>query len=166
VIALAAAASLFLFRLLRKEDIARLDWSTLLLIAGGLVVARLAQQSGLVEALAGRLDWHGLPMVARATGLVLAAACMAAVMSNTASAAMLIPLALGLGLPGSTAILIAIGTAFGVPFTISTPPNAMAYGEGGLSARDLLRVGLPLMLIGSLLVGLTGPAFLRWVGLH
>jgi sodium-dependent dicarboxylate transporter 2/3/5 len=72
---------------------------------------------------------------------------------------MLIPLALGLDLPKPVVILIAIGIAFGVPFAFSSPPNAMAYGEGGLSARDLLRVGLPVMLIGSLLVGLTG----QWV---
>jgi len=77
---------------------------------------------------------------------------------------MLIPLAHGLGLPPAVAVLIAIGTAFGVTFAISTPPNAMAYGEG-LSARDLLRVGLPLMIVGGLLVGLTGPHVLRWVGL-
>jgi len=40
----------------------------------------------------------------------------------------------------------------------------MAYGEGGLSPRDLLRVGLPLMIVGSLLVGLVGPIILPWLG--
>jgi sodium-dependent dicarboxylate transporter 2/3/5 len=165
-VALLIAAVLFGGGWLGREDLGRIDWSTLLLIAGGLVLARLAGESGLVEALAGGVNWHGLSLSMRVTGFVVVAAVMGAIVSNTASAAMLIPLALGLGLPHPIAILIAIGTAFGVPFAVSSPPNAMAYGEGGLTARDLLRVGLPLMLTGSLIVGLSGLAFLRWTGLR
>jgi sodium-dependent dicarboxylate transporter 2/3/5 len=129
------------------------------------VLGRLAETSGLLEAVAQNAGTNALPIPVRIAGFVVIAAVMAALMSNTASAAMLIPLALGLGLPPSIAVLIAIGTSFGVPFTISSPPNAMAYGEGGLSARDLLRIGLPLMIVGCLLVGLTGPWVLHAIGL-
>lgn len=163
IVALLTAAVLFAGGWLGREDLGRVDWSTLLLIAGGLVLGRLAEQSGLIHDLAGRVDWHHLPLPIRITGLVFVCALMGALVSNTATAAMMIPLALGLDLPRTVAILIAIGTSFGVPFSFSSPPNAMAYGEGGVSARDLLRVGLPLMVIGSLLVGLTGPWFLGLV---
>jgi sodium-dependent dicarboxylate transporter 2/3/5 len=102
----------------------------------------------------------------RITGFVLLAAILGAVMSNTASTAVLIPLALGLALPRSIAVLIALGSSFGVPFIISTPPNSMVYGEGGLSPRDLLRVGLPLMIVGALFVGIAGPGILDWLGIR
>lgn len=165
VVAIAAAAVLFGGGWLEREDLGRIDWSTLLLIAGGILLGRIAEHSGLMETMARGLAGSERPLVWTMTGFVLLAAVMGAVISNTASAALLIPLALGLGLPRSIAVMIALGTAFGVPFAISSPPNAMAYGEGGLRARDLLRVGLPLMILGALAVGLTGPFVLRLMGL-
>ena len=165
VVGLFASALLFGGGWLGREDLGRIDWSTLLLIAGGIVVGRLAQQSGLLEAMVRDPGWARASPAAQVTAFVLLAALMGAVMSNTASAAMLIPIALSVGAPRSVAILIAIGTSFGVPFAISTPPNAMAYGEGGLGARDLLRVGLPLMIVGCLVVGITGLHVLRWIGI-
>jgi sodium-dependent dicarboxylate transporter 2/3/5 len=165
VVALAAAAALFAGRWLDRSDLGRMDWPTLILIAGGLVLGRLVERSGLIAAATSGLAAEGVPLLARTTAFVAMAALMGAVMSNTASAAMLIPLALSLGPPHSIAVLIAIGASFGVPFVISSPANAMAYGHGGLTTRDLLVVGLPLMILGCLLVGLTGPHVLRWAGL-
>lgn len=63
-------------------------------------------------------------------------------MSNTAAATMLIPLAAGIDPAPSTAILIAIAASLGIPFAISTPPNAMVYGEGGITFSDLAILGL------------------------
>jgi sodium-dependent dicarboxylate transporter 2/3/5 len=60
-------------------------------------------------------------------------------------------------------VLVAVSASLGVPFVISTPPNAMAFGAG-LRARDLLVPGLVIMLGGSLVVALTGPWVLRAVG--
>ena len=64
-----------------------------------------------------------------------------------------------------TAVIIAIASSFGMPFTISTPQNAMVYGEGSLRSSDLLFVGGVLMLAGCTLVTLTGGAVLRLMGL-
>ena len=164
LVALIVAVVLFGGGWLGREDLGRIDWSTLIMIAGGLVLGRLAERSGLIAGLAEHAGWRSLPVAARVTGIVLLAAAMSAIMSNTASAALLIPLALGLGLPKSTAVLIANGAPKLEPIAISSPPNAMAYGEG-LSSRALLRVGLPLLLLGALVVGLTGPRVLRAFGL-
>lgn len=41
----------------------------------------------------------------------------------------------------STAILVAISASLGIPFVISTPPNAMVYGEGGIAFYDLSGTG-------------------------
>ncbi|HZI09783.1 MAG TPA: SLC13 family permease [Myxococcus sp.] len=164
VVALGATALLFGSGLLKREDLGKLDWSTLVLIAGGLCLGRLMEHSGLVaQALAGA-DFTGWPRTAQLGMLVTVAAVLAALMSNTGTAALLIPLALQLVPGASTPVLIAMGCSFGIPFVISTPPNAMAAGEG-LDAGELLRLGLPLMLAGCLLVSLTGPAVLRLLGL-
>jgi sodium-dependent dicarboxylate transporter 2/3/5 len=138
----------------------------LLLIAGGIALGRLIERSGLVATLSSSMDWAAVPVAVRITGLVFASALFSALMSNTATAVMLIPLATSLIPASSTPVLVAIGASFGIPFVISTPPNAMVYGEGGVSAHDLLRVGLPLMVLGCLLVGLTGPGVLAALGLR
>jgi sodium-dependent dicarboxylate transporter 2/3/5 len=164
VVALGATALLFGSGLLKREDLGKLDWSTLLLIAGGLSLGRLMEHSGLVaRALAGA-DFSGWPVTAQLGVLVVVAAVLSALMSNTGTAALLIPLAMQLHPAASTPILVALGCSFGIPFVISTPPNAMAAGEG-LDSSELLRLGIPLMLAGCLLVSLTGPRVLRLFGL-
>jgi sodium-dependent dicarboxylate transporter 2/3/5 len=77
---------------------------------------------------------------------------------------MLIPLAGSIDPSPSTAILIAIAASMGIPFVISTPPNAMVYGEG-VRSSDLLVPGLILMILGCLLVALTGPFVMRLMGI-
>jgi sodium-dependent dicarboxylate transporter 2/3/5 len=166
VVALSVTVVLFGGGWLRREDLGRIDWATLLLIAGGIVLGRVAEHSGVLGVVARSASEHGMSLAFRITGFVLLAAILGAVMSNTASTAVLIPLALGLALPRSIAVLIALGSSFGVPFIISTPPNSMVYGEGGLSPRDLLRVGLPLMIVGALFVGIAGPGILDWLGIR
>ncbi len=164
-IALAATAALFGTGLLGREDLGTIDWSTLILIAGGIVLGRLLERTGVVAAAASGIDWSAIPGPARLLGLVLASALLSALMSNTATATLLIPLGATVMPPPSTAIMIAIGASLGMPFVISTPPNAMVYGEGGLRATDLLALGLPLMILGCAIVALTGPAFLGTLGI-
>jgi sodium-dependent dicarboxylate transporter 2/3/5 len=155
---------LFATGLLERTDIGRLDWSTLGLIAGGVSLGKLIESAGLLTPLSS-LDWHAWPQFIWLGGLVVASALMSALMSNTATAALLIPLGLSVQASPSVAIVIAIGASFGIPFAISTPPNAMAYGEGGLRSIDLLRVGACVMLLGCALVATTGLAVLRALGI-
>ena len=166
VIALGAAVVLFLSGLLRKTDLTRIDWSTLLLIAGGITIGRLIEASGLIGTAVESAALAGLPPMLTLFILCLASAVLSALMSNTATAVLLIPIGMALVPAPSTAILIAISASFGMPFIISTPPNAMAYGEGGLHTSDLLYPGVVIMILGCAIVSLTGPAVLSLVGIQ
>jgi sodium-dependent dicarboxylate transporter 2/3/5 len=95
---------------------------------------------------------------------VTACALLSAVASNTAAAAMLVQIGLGIVLAPSFAVVVALGASMGVPFVISTPPNAIVYGEGGLRTRDFALPGMVLMVVGCLLLALTGRTVLKWVG--
>lgn len=159
VISLAATSILFLTQLLKKEDLLRVDWSTLLLIAGGITLGKLLEQSELIKIIAARIAWSDLNITLALFLLCLASAIFSALMSNTATAVMLIPLASALIPSPSTAILVAIAASFGLPFVISTPPNTMAYGEGGVRFSDLFLPGIIIMILGCLIISLTG----RWV---
>jgi solute carrier family 13 (sodium-dependent dicarboxylate transporter), member 2/3/5 len=59
---------------------------------------------------------------------------------------------------------VAIAASFGVPFVISTPPNSMAYGKGGVRFNDLFIPGIIIMMLGCLIISLTGRAVLSLVG--
>ena len=165
IVALIATAVLFGSGLLRREDIKRIDWSTLGLIAGGIGLGTLLDQAGLSKFAGAAVPWQEIPHVARLFMLCLTAALLSALMSNTAAVTMLIPLAAGVDPAPSTAILIAIAASLGIPFVISTPPNAMIYGEGGITFSDLAIPGVILMILGCILVSTTGSLVLNLVGI-
>jgi sodium-dependent dicarboxylate transporter 2/3/5 len=146
--------------LLSVEDLSRIDWSTLILIAGGLGLGQLLQHSGCIQSAAQAIDWSVLPSSLRVAALVAVAALMSAVMSNTATATMIIPLAYALDPSPATPVLVALGCSLGMPFAISTPPNALVYGEG-LKVSDLLLPGVVFMVLGCAAVALVGPLILR-----
>jgi sodium-dependent dicarboxylate transporter 2/3/5 len=164
MVALGAAAALFVLRLLVPRDLLRIDWATLLLIAGGIALGALLGRSGLMEVIATRLPLGSAPPVLRLLGLCFLAATLAALMSNTGTATVLVPLAMTISPTPSTAVLVAVAASLGIPFVVSTPPNAMAVGAG-LRGRDLLLPGLVIMLGGCLLIVLTGPWVLRALGI-
>jgi sodium-dependent dicarboxylate transporter 2/3/5 len=164
-IALLAVVALFGSGLLDRTDLGRIDWSTLGLIAGGIALGNLLEKSGLVQVAAEAVPWAQVSPFGRLLAFCLASALLSALMSNTATATMLIPLAATIDPAPSTAVLIAIAASLGIPFTISTPPNAMVYGEGGLTQADLLVPGLVLMILGCVLISLTGPHVLSLVGI-
>ena len=164
VTALLIAAALFGSGLLGTADLSRMEWDTLLLIAGGLTLGELFDESTLAPWMAAAVPWHTIHPTLLVLSFVFVCALLAAVASNTAAAAMLVQIGLGIVPAPSFAVLVALGASMGVPFVISTPPNAIAYGQGGLSGRDLAVPGIVLMVIGCLLLAFTGPTVLRWVG--
>ena len=69
-VALASTAMLWVAGFLRPKDWLRIDWSTLLLVAGGIVLGRLLEQAGVVPLFAAVALPDSLP-----AGLRLAALC-------------------------------------------------------------------------------------------
>ncbi len=163
-VALVVAAALFATGLLDRTDLGRVEWDTLLLVAGGLTFGYLVEASGLAVAAASHVRWQVLNPSIALLGMMLACAILSAIASNTAASAMIIPMTLAIQSRPSTAVLVALAASMGVPFVISTPPNSLAYGQGGLHSRDLLWPGMILMLVGCTLLLLAGPIALRWAG--
>lgn len=165
IIALVGAGALMAARLIGWRDVLRMDWPTLVLIAGGIALGALLEQSGIVTIATERMPFDEVGPVLRLLVLCLISALLSALMSNTAAATFLIPVALSVLPVPSTAIIIAVASSLGVPFVISTPPNAMAAGRG-LQSGDLIVPGLILMVGGCILIALTGPSVLGAVGIR
>lgn len=143
--------------ILTAADLKRLDWDVLLLVAGGLSLGVALQHSGLSARVVELLPLAGVPPFFVAAALVLGAMVLSNFMSNTSAANILIPMAATLGVfsPMAGAMLVAFAASMAMSLPISTPPNAVAYGKGVLTTRDLVRTGTLVSCMGyAVLLGL------------
>ncbi len=160
VVALCAAAILFLWPLgeraaLTWAEATRIDWGTILLFGGGILLGDLAGKTGLTTrwgvALVEMTGAHSLWAI---TALVtFVAIALSELTSNTATATLIVPLAIslaeGAGVPIIPPALGAtLGASFGFMLPISTAPNAMAYGTGQVSIRQMAGAGILFDVIG------------------
>lgn len=146
-------------RILDAQVFRRLDWSTLLLFGGGLSLGAMMFESGLARVL-GEWLFRTLPVPGE-FGVVLAATVMAVVISeltsNTASAALVVPVVLALAQaagvdPIKPALAATVACSFGFMLPVSTPPNALVYATGRVSMRQMIANGLLLDVLGIALV--------------
>lgn len=147
-VALIPVIGLFALGLLDEIDLGRISWPTLLLFGGGLSLGSAVSQVGIDIWLASLVKvWIAdIPLFLALMGLVFFGILVTMVASNTASAAILIPLMLPLsGSLGidmkSIALLIAIGVSLDFMMPVGTPPSAIAYSTGVVSVRDMIRNG-------------------------
>ncbi len=141
---------------IRAQDVRGLPWDTLMLVAGGLALGIAIVDSGLAEYYVAKIQidtsqgsvWGLLFLFAYLTVI------LSNVMSNTATATILIPIAMILmGTQSLTAALIiglTASTALFLP--VSTPPNAIAFSTGLLEQADFRLGGLFIGTLGPLLI--------------
>lgn len=55
--------------------------------------------------------------------------------------------------------------SFGFLLPISAPQNMLAYGTGAFTVRDFLKSGIPLTIVGYLLILLLSATYWKWIGL-
>jgi sodium-dependent dicarboxylate transporter 2/3/5 len=158
-IGFAAAAIAFASKLLQPQDLNEIDWNVLLLIAGGLLLGHLLDTYGWMGRATLALQNSGISTDWQLGLLIVLAALGSAVSSNTATAILLVPLAMQLIPEAYAVIAVAAACSLGVPFTISTPANALVAGRYAVSNRDMVKVGGPILVLGCLLLFLT----VKWV---
>ncbi len=141
------------------REAGRIEWGTIIFFGGGLSMGELMFSTGLAKwtgmAIATALPAHtqlGLIAVFALVGLALTE-----VTSNTAAAAMVVPIAIAVAqaagvnpVPCALAATMAPSLAFMLP--ISTPPNAIVYGSGCVPILKMARHGIVLDAFGVLLV--------------
>lgn len=172
-IAVIAALSLFLLpsvskgRVLDWQTAVKIPWGVLLLIGGGLALASGFTITGLDAWIADQLAFlGGMHFFVIILAIVLVTIFTSEIISNTATAALLIPVAASLAAsldvsPILLMVPVAIATSYGFIMPVGTPPNAIVFGSGYVTARKMARAGLPLDLIGigigSVLITLLAP---------
>ena len=174
-IALIGALVLFLLplhdgrRALDWEATRGLPWGVLVLVGGGLALADAIAGSGLGAWIAAALgEAAGWPLAALTLLLVAAIVLLTEITSNTATAATFVPLvaalAAGSGIaPTELAIPAAIAASCAFMLPVATPPNAIVYGSGLVSAGRMAGAGLLFNLMAIAAISLVMPMAVRLV---
>jgi sodium-dependent dicarboxylate transporter 2/3/5 len=141
------------------DEAVRIDWGIVLLYGGGLALGDLAFSTGLARALgdniAALLPSHStLAFTALFTGAAIA---LSETTSNTASANMIVPVAIAVAsAAGSNPLLPAIGATLGASMgfimPISTAPNAIVYSSGYVPIGQMMKHGIVLDLVAFLVI--------------
>jgi sodium-dependent dicarboxylate transporter 2/3/5 len=172
-IALAAVVAIFLFGLLRWNDIEEyVNWGVLLMYGGAIALGSALHRSGAAEWIASVTvsRWAESPfaMIAMisAFGILLTEA-----MSHSAVVALLMPVALGIAAQYgidprlmAPAVALPSGLAFTLP--VGTPGNAIAYSSGYLRLRDMLGPGAVLVVVAWAAFNLVAIYYWPLIGLH
>ncbi|HMB99535.1 MAG TPA: DASS family sodium-coupled anion symporter [Flavobacteriaceae bacterium] len=137
--------------IIKADDVRSLPWDTLMLVAGGLALGMAIKETGLAEYYINKLGDYEINFYAILLFFGFLTVILSNVMSNTATATILIPIGIILTYKNPVMLPVVIGlcasTALFLP--ISTPPNAIAYSTGKLEQKDFR--------FGGLLMGLLGP---------
>jgi sodium-dependent dicarboxylate transporter 2/3/5 len=146
-------------RAITWEEAVAIDWGVVLLYGGGFALGVLSFQTGLAEAVGRGLT--GLLPLSGETGLVVASALVAVIVSettsNTASANMVVPVVIAIARaqgvdPLEPALAATMAASLGFMLPVSTPCNAIVYGSGYVPLRSMIRYGLLLDIVGVIVI--------------
>jgi len=167
IIALIAVVLIFATGILEPKDVKKVNWNALFLFGGGLCLGNALVSTGIGDWIAsnmGIIEGRHYIVIALIVGGI--SLLVTAVASNTASAAMLIPLVIPIAVslhldPIMLAVIVAIGSSVDYALVFGTPPTMISYSTGFFSVKEIFRVGGILDIIGILLLS-TVSVFL-WV---
>ncbi|MBQ9638642.1 MAG: SLC13/DASS family transporter [Bacteroidales bacterium] len=159
VVALVPFAVFTICGIFDKKDLAKIDWDVLWLVAGGFALGVGLDKTGLAHHLVEAIPFHTWPVMLVMIGSGLLCILMSTFMSNSATAALLIPIlaAVGTGMEaelgpfgGVPTLLIglALSASLAMALPISTPPNALAYAKGFIKQGDMAKVGIFAGIVG------------------
>lgn len=163
VAGLLAAVAMVLTRVLTTDQAYRgISWTTVVLVGGMIPLSDAIQSSGAATLIADELVAAVGDLGPRALllGLFVLTAVFGQLISNTATALIVIPIAVTaaaeLGVSPQP-VLMAVGIAAAASFLtpVATPANLMVMGPGGYRFGDYWKLGLPMLLwFGVVAVGL------------
>jgi di/tricarboxylate transporter len=169
IAALLAAMAVVLLGVLSMEQAFRsIAWNTIVLVGGMMALSAAMVETGAANLMASRLiDLVGdSGPYALLAGLFVLTAVLGQLISNMATALIVIPIGLSaaasMGIsPKAVLMSVAVTSAGALLTPVATPANLMVMGPGGYRFGDYWKLGLPLLLlyavIGIFLVPMIWP---------
>ncbi len=170
IVALAGVLFLFFSKTIKKDDLNKINWDALLTFGGGLALGNMLVLTGVSDWIALHLmGLRGLPPLLVVFSVAALTLLIGAFISNTACAAMLIPLAIPLAQiihldPRLLVAVIAIASSIDFALVVGTPPTMLAYSTGFFQVKDIFKRGVVLDLIGILILSFGVVWIWQWLG--
>ncbi len=150
VVALLPIMVFTMFGILDREDLKKIEWHVLILIAGGLTMGVAMKQSGLSDFFVHHISFIPVPAMALLALMAVTGLILSNFMSHTAAANLIIPLVITMSaidpLLGGVTVALACSLAMSLP--ISTPPNAIAFATEIIETKDMARYGTIISVVG------------------
>ena len=148
--------------IITRKDLEEINWSVLWMVAGGFALGLALQDTGLAKHLINTIPFETWPAIVMIIGSGLLCYTLSNFISNTATAALLMPI---LTVVGTAAIAtlapfggvspllvgIALSASLAMVLPISTPPNAIAAATGMIEQKDMVKTGLIMGIVGLVL---------------
>ncbi len=170
VATLLAAIAMVLARVLTPEQAHRsINWPTLIIVGGMTPLSIAITESGAAESISQqivRIVGGGSPYVLL-VGLFVVAAILGQMISNTATALIILPIAVTVAFDAGInplTVLMCVNVAFAGAFLtpIATPANLMVMEPGGYRFGDYWKLGLALMILYGVVAVLLVPQIWRF----
>ena len=146
---------------LTPHDLKSVSWDVLWLVSGGIALGLALDKTGLSTNIIKSIPFESLSpivilVIASILGLI-----MSTFISNTATANLILPIMLVLGIniensesiggPMGLVVACTISCSLAMTMPISTPPNALAYSTGLIKSHHLGKVGAIVGIIGLIM---------------
>jgi sodium-dependent dicarboxylate transporter 2/3/5 len=154
------------------SDAAKIDWGTIILFGTGIIFGSLLAATGLAETIGtGAAENLAITNVVAITVFsAVLAILISETTSNTASAAVIVPIviplcqAIGVD-PFVPALAATFAASFGFMLPVSTPQNAIVYGTGAVPITRMIRTGIVFDVLGAILIVSIVPVMIALVGI-
>jgi di/tricarboxylate transporter len=164
---LAAALLLLAARILTPGEAKNaVDLDVVLTMAGGFGLAAAMQESGLAEQIAEIVagSFGAMGAIGALLGIVLATLVLTELVSNTAAALLVFPIAMATAAsldldPRGLAIAVAVAASASFLTPVGYQTNTMVYGPGGYRYTDYARLGAPITAAVIVTILITVPIF-------
>ncbi len=146
---------------LDEKDISRkISWSALLILGSGILLGSALVNTGISYWLGVQMSGlHGVSPIIVNVVIGFLAVIITMFASNTAAAAILIPIGIPMAIsldmdPMLITMTIAIGASLDFALPTGTPPSTIAYSTGKISLKEMIKTGIGLDIIALLVLTL------------
>ncbi|MCP1387708.1 anion permease [Corynebacterium sp. TA-R-1] len=155
----------------------KINWGTLIVFAAGISLGSFLLKTGaatwLSEVTFGAIGLDSMPILATIAlvslfNIIIHLGFASATSLASALIPVFIALAATLSVPNDGVGFVIIQQfviCFGFLLPVSAPQNMLAYGTGAFTPQQFLRTGIPLTIIGYLLILLLSATYWNWIGL-
>lgn len=152
------------------KDVEGAPWGVLILMGGGLSLAKAIEESGL-DVMIGNLasNFVGLSPWLVLTLVMVIIIAISEFASNTATATAMIPILSGagpaLGIDQLTLLsTVVLASSCGFMLPVATPPNTLVYAQRKFPASDMMKAGAMVNLLAAIVIPIVILQLRPWLG--